>query len=315
VRIHFSNVNFSSRTGPNTFAGRLAHELTLRGHEIVPAGHDCEIFLAFIEPATLPPSGVKVVQRLDGIWFKPDQFESHNQGIKWLYDRADHVIWQSEFDRKMTTHWWGERVGSVIGNGIHLETGEPYRKEHPLDGDPLLVCAANWHPQKRLRECIRLAAKIQETHPAAKLVILGKMGDNLGLNDLTDAERQMITYIGDREHDQCLRIYGTADWFIHLAWLDHCPNVVVEALSQGCPVICAGSGGTPELVGRNGVVIPEMSSYNFELTDYDNPPTLNFSNFRLPERPLVQVEDYDIRVIASRYLSLFSKLCEGQSNA
>jgi glycosyltransferase involved in cell wall biosynthesis len=72
---------------------------------------------------------------------------------------------------------------------------------------------------------------------------------------------------------------------IHLAWLDHCPNTVVEALSQGTPIICSEQGGTKELVKEFGVILKESKSYNYELTNYDNPPPMNYANLkRLPEK-------------------------------
>jgi len=123
VKIHFSNVNFSSRSGPNTFAFRLANELTSRGHDIVGVAGEYDVFLAFIEPSSPPQSGALFVQRLDGIWFKPEQFESHNRLIKSTYETCDYVIWQSQFDRDMTEHYWGERAGEVIRNGISSEEG------------------------------------------------------------------------------------------------------------------------------------------------------------------------------------------------
>ena len=85
MRIHFSNVNFSSNSGPNSFAFRLAQEFVTMGHEIVDHNDYYDSMLIFIEPSSEPKKGSKVVQRLDGIWFKPDQFHSHNKLIKWAY--------------------------------------------------------------------------------------------------------------------------------------------------------------------------------------------------------------------------------------
>ena len=106
MKIHFSNVNFSSNSGPNSFAGRLAQELTLEGHEIVSEKDEYDSFLIFIEPSSMPRPGARVVHRLDGIWFKPEQFHTHNKNIRWAYDNSHAIIWQSEFDRMMTEKWW-----------------------------------------------------------------------------------------------------------------------------------------------------------------------------------------------------------------
>ncbi len=91
-----------------------------------------------------------------------------------------------------------------------------------------------------------------------------------------------VFYAGSVSHDLYFQVYSIADWMIHLAWLDHCPNVVVEALSQDCPVICTNSGGTGEIVGSNGIVISETTPYEFELTDYDEPYRLEIPSLELP---------------------------------
>lgn len=299
MRIHFSNVNFSSRSGPNTFAHRLANELALRGHDIVDATGSYDVFLAFIEAASQPNPGSRFVQRLDGIWFSPEQFKTHNRGIKWAYDNAHHVVWQSRFDREMIEHHWGSREGSVIPNGIDLQSPLIELDEQFLElrskFDFIFTCSANWHPQKRLTDNIRLFQEIRKEHTNSALIV---MGSNPQVEPGTDITN--VFSIGNVSHDHCLAIYNMSDWMIHLSWLDHCPNVVVEALSQNCPVICASAGGTCELIQDRGVII-EDKPYNFELTDYDNPPGLSFEGFKLPERPEFDTSDLDIKHVADQY--------------
>jgi glycosyltransferase involved in cell wall biosynthesis len=66
-----------------------------------------------------------------------------------------------------------------------------------------------------------------------------------------------------------------ADWFIHLAYLDHCPNVVVDALACQVPVICSSEGGTKEVADGLSLIIKE-EPFDFELTDYTSPPRMEF---------------------------------------
>ena len=175
MNIHFSNVNFSSSSGPNSFAFRLADELTRMGHAIVSENDPYESMLIFIEPTSRPKEGARIVHRLDGIWFKPDQFHTHNKAIKWAYNNSDHIVWQSEFDKKMTCHHWGEKVGSVIHNGINIskvEVSNPQILNIRNAYKKMFVCSANWHRQKRLKENIELFFKIKEKHPSSCLVVM-----------------------------------------------------------------------------------------------------------------------------------------------
>ena len=305
MKIHFSNVNFGSRSGPNTFAFRLADGLKKRGHKIVDASDNYDVFLAFIEPASKPRPDCRLIQRLDGIWFKPEEFHTHNQNIKWAYDNAHEVIWQSEFDKGMTEHHWGERSGTVIHNGIEMLKSKSIDKTIFGDCEKLFVCSANWHPQKRLEDNIRVFRKILKTYPKSTLAIMGKFVVP-ELSRIAEKDPELascfnsLRITGDLQHSQCLEIFATADWMIHTAWLDHCPNVVVESLSQNCPVICASEGGTKEIVGSNGIVIQGVP-YNFELTDYDKPPRLDLDNFVLPYIIEVDSSHLDIEHVIDKY--------------
>lgn len=300
MRLHFSNVNFSSNTGPNSFASRLADVLERRGHQIVSEKDQYDVFLCFIEPSSSPKKTAKFIHRLDGIWFKPDQYETHNVRIKWAYDNSHHVIWQSEFDKIMTEKWWGEKSGAVIHNGIrlHKTAVSPELTQLKQQSSRIFSCSANWHRQKRLKENIQLFQKIANNND--KLIVLGNNPDYL-IND------PRIIYAGPQPHQLCLQVYAISDWFLHLAWLDHCPNVVVEALSQGCPVICAESGGTKEIVRSNGIILREKYPYNFELCDYDSPPEIDLSNFSLEARPDVSNDYLDIEHVCDQYESIFKK--------
>ena len=81
MKIYFDGVNWNSLSGPNSFAHRLATELSAMGHTIADVS-DYDVALVFIEETgKLNPVKPKV-QRLDGIWFKPSEFATKNERIK-----------------------------------------------------------------------------------------------------------------------------------------------------------------------------------------------------------------------------------------
>lgn len=284
MKVYFDGVDFAAEhTGPNCFAKRLAIALGNLGH-VAADPDDYDVALVFIEPTPRLDPKKPYVQRLDGIWFKPEQMAAGmNRGIHAAYDAATHVVWQSEFDKKMATKWFGDRPGTVIPNGIEVAPAT-LRSETLIEMrakfDMIFVCSSNWHPQKRFHDNFELYRAYKQKHPNSCLIVMGNNPPQDALYQGRD-----VFYTGSIRHDLCMEVYSVADWMIHLAWLDHCPNVVVEAISQGCPVICSSEGGTQELVfNKNGLVHQDLEPYKFDLVDYDNPPRIHVTADILPKR-------------------------------
>jgi glycosyltransferase involved in cell wall biosynthesis len=230
------------------------------------------------------PTNKPFVHRIDGVWSRADEIGWKNRNIIETYNTADAVIFQSIHGVRQVTSWFGwpqqAKLTTVVHNGAELG---PTNEVHPLvqklrsQVDTMFVCAATWHRQKRLRETIELFFHLRTTQfPSSCLVVLGGQVDH-------KVEDPGVAYLGDLDHDFCRQIYSVSDWMLHLCWGDNCPNVVVEALTQGCRVLCTDVGGTKELVGPYGYIYREPVTYDYSPNDYLNPPPLgSFSNVVLP---------------------------------
>jgi glycosyltransferase involved in cell wall biosynthesis len=163
----------------------------------------------------------------------------------------------------------------------------------------IFVSSSNWHRQKRLKENMQLFEQLKHRYHNSCLVVLG---NNIDVRP-TSAN---VLLAGSQSQEICMQLYAAADWMIHLAWLDHCPNVVVHALSQETPVICSSSGGTKELVKNFGHVLFEESEFDFQLVDYDKPPEIDLTQVEyLSDVSGKDHENVDISVVTDRYISVF----------
>jgi glycosyltransferase involved in cell wall biosynthesis len=74
--------------------------------------------------------------------------------------------------------------------------------------------------------------------------------------------------VGPYTQREAPEIYRRAHLLLHTKVNDPCPNVVLEALASGLPVVYPSSGGVPELVGDDaGVGVPHPDGY-----ERDEPP-------------------------------------------
>jgi len=268
LNIVFDNVNFNSNSGPNSFANKLKKYLTIAGHSVNKTGSP-EAFLCFIESSRVNYDR-PMFQRLDGIYFNSDfDYNKQNQNIKRTYELADGVIFQSEFNMNLTNKFFGKhRNSTIIHNGADTMAIKSI-KPLPLDKyEKLYVCASSWRPHKRLGENIRYFLEHSGVNDG--LIIAGNVPQPEKIND------SKIHYVGNRNQSELLSLYKRADFFIHLAWIDHCPNVVVDARACGCKIICSSTGGTKEIAGMDAIIIKEKA-WDLKPVKLYDPPLLDFS--------------------------------------
>ncbi len=301
MNIFLDNVNLSSRSGPNSFGKKIKKEFENTGHSVFSNvskfdNSSPDVQLSFIAAQfKIAP----LVQRLDGIYFNSAQdFNSLNSPIEATYSASDAVIFQSNFNRDLTNHYFGKKEKSfVIRNGTDLDTIDkidPMSNDHIDNFENVWSCASSWRPHKRLNENIRYFLEMSGENDC--LVIAGNNPDSMISNS-------RIFYAGDLDWNTLISVYKRSKYFIHLAWLDHCPNVVVDARAAGCHIICSSAGGTKEIAGSNSTIIVE-DDWDFTPTKLYSPPAMDFSNTITGEIS----SDIDIKNVSKMYLEVLKEV-------
>lgn len=292
MKIHFDNIDMRSTSGPNSFAKKLAHELIRQDHEITTQNPQVQLSFIMSGERRAPTA-----LRLDGIYFNTEQeWQRMNAPIKKAYDAADLIVFQSVFNRNLTTRYFGAHPNTVvIPNGANLDL----IKEAPTNSDSFLdryrkiwLCASSWRPHKRLDENIRY---FTEHAGGGDCLIVAGGGVETQVND------PRIFYVGQLNQLQLMGIMKRADYFIHLALLDHCPNVVVDARAAGCRIICSSSGGTHEVAGSDAIVIQDIE-WDWKPFELYRPPMLDFNK----KLKIGKDSPIDMRIIAKRYTDALS---------
>jgi len=294
MKIKLENVNLRSASGPNSFANKLKKYFELSGVQIQE--EDYEAVLCFIE-SHRDFGDVPLFQRLDGIYFNNEHdFEMQNRNILRTYRAAKGVIFQSNFNKKLTFKHFGAHDNSVvIHNGADIEKIKNTRALEHLFFDKyenVWSCASNWRPHKRLKENVRYFLE----HKGEKdcLIVAGDTNEQF-----RDAN---IFFVGQFTHELLLSLYKRSRYFIHLAWLDHCPNVVVDARASGCHIVCSSEGGTREIAGLNSTIIRE-EEWDFKPTKLYSPPEMDFTKkFNNSEEIC-----YDMNVISKKYINFMNR--------
>ncbi len=297
MNIFLDNVDLMSTSGPNHFGNKLKNSLESLGCTF---GFEkpVDVQLSFISVRNRIPS-VPLFLRLDGIYFNSKfDFNQQNSPILDSYRKADGVIFQTQFNKDLIFNYFGKHHNySIIRNGANLEFIQnirPFNHQIISRARKIWSCASSWRPHKRLDENIRYF--LEHSGPSDCLLVAGDVPRENHLKN------HRIFYLGNLPIEELMSIYKVSDYFIHLAWLDHCPNVVVDALSCGCKIVCSSSGGTKEIAGEGATVILE-EEWDFSPVDLYNPPKLDFNKTSTNKLTYIN----DIKKVGKQYKSFLER--------
>ncbi len=156
----------------------------------------------------------------------------------------------------------GSEIRTVY-NGVELSvfrSGNKVDSRKQLGIDPdrrFLLFVGNLKPVKGIDRLIHAFAKTQS--PELRLVVLGGGSEKLRLEELAGhlGVGNRIEFLGPQPHDKIPRWMRAADALCLFSRNEGLPNVVLEALAAGTPVITTAVGGIPEVViaDKNGFLI------------------------------------------------------------
>lgn len=238
--------------GPEIFGSRLKESLISRGYSFSP---DSDNNIAIIEGEY--KEGKNNILRLDGLYLdgKSVSSDKRNETILSCYREFDSIVFQSEFCKDVYEAAAGPHKNStIINNGAPYAFSPFGHSRHIENFEKVCIASASWRRHKRLEEMV-------EAFSSPKLKDIGLLV--LGGASYMDSAKcpENVILLPSVPPDHLPNIYRSADAMIHLAWLDWCPNTVVEGLCCGLPVLCSSNGGTKELVKNNGVVIQIEKDY------------------------------------------------------
>lgn len=105
---------------------------------------------------------------------------------------------------------------------------------------------------KGVYELVRGCVKI----PNAKLRIVGKASTSI-ISELEKIAKERdngtwLTFVGEIPHDNVLDEFCAAEAFVFPSYTEGFPNVILEAMACGCPIVSSSVGAIPEMLDVDG---------------------------------------------------------------
>lgn len=151
--------------------------------------------------------------------------------------------------------WFLPRRVVVVRNGLDLEE---FRK-FPLsmDGDARILAVGSLLPVKRWDRLLAAASILKTMGLEFQLAICGggPLREDLQQRARTLEVLDRVHFMG--EQNDMARIFASSCFLAHVADSEGCPNVIMEAMACGRPVVAMDAGDIPFLVedGKTGFVV------------------------------------------------------------
>lgn len=154
----------------------------------------------------------------------------------------------------------------VIYNGVNLRPYEEssrsraiaFRDELGIPADaPVAVCVANLRPVKGLSDLIQASARVIESIPEFRLLLVGEGDERAALTGLAGklGISTSVSFLGTRT--DVPDILGVANVAVLSSLSEGLSNSIIEYMVAGLPVVATSVGGNGELVidGKNGFLV------------------------------------------------------------
>ena len=214
--------------------------------------------------------GVTVFLNQNGVAYPAwtDNYQTINNELSQILCQADVVLYQSQFCKDAAdkfaskcAHQWDILYNCADTDIFRCDVRQP------KDVTTLLVAGTHYQ-RERVTLPLYVLKQLLDDGLAVTLNIVGRLAWENADSEVQELIRQLglvssVKISGTYTQVEAPAIYADADILLHLKYKDPCPNVLVEAMACGLPIIGSASGGVPELIGESaGVALPVLDRWD-----------------------------------------------------
>lgn len=178
-----------------------------------------------------------------------------NQNIRWLLNNSEGFIFQSKISKAIYDKYLGTsnlNNFKIINNGVDIKLFHPSNRTSEFKNNfpNIVISASSYRPLKRLSDAVKLTNSLAATYPDICLHVIGTIGP-IVKKELKNLSLDYCKFYGKLGLDDLPNFYSSCDLQFCLGLYDACPNVAVEGLASGLPVITPTLSGAFDLIDEN----------------------------------------------------------------
>jgi glycosyltransferase involved in cell wall biosynthesis len=232
----------------------------------------------------------------------------------WILKRASMVTTvNEEFRNWLISEGFPEERVVFIRNGVH---SEEKRGDAPLSSACRLLFVGSLIPRKGVRYLLEAFSRVIRQEDKVKLVLIGDGEERELLQEQVEREGigGFVEFVGIRPADEISRWMHLSDGLVLPSLWEGTPNVVLEAMASGLPVVVSDLPGIREFIsdGVNGFLVKPQ-----DVDDLANKLLRVVRDQALRRRvgesaqQTISKMNLGWEQVAKRYSEIYQKICAG----
>lgn len=195
--------------------------------------------------------------------------------VKIIWKNADALVANSKGLKTLAGNFYHKKEIEIIPNGVDANAFQDFnfytnrlnhqeidkvKKNITDDKIIILLFVSRLIERKGLQDVLPQLRRVdlicQEHGKKIRLVVVGDgpYRENLERIVSENGIEDIVSFVGQKAKGELPRYYSEADIFIFPSKKEGMPNVVLEAMSYGLPIIMTPCQGSEELIDGNGIV-------------------------------------------------------------
>jgi glycosyltransferase involved in cell wall biosynthesis len=192
------------------------------------------------------------------------------------FKNANGVIFVSEYAKKFISQKLNFKLNSetVIYHGVSdkfklLPRPQKDIKNYTANNPFKLLYISSIDVYKHQWNLVEAVANLRDKGYFIELQLIGwKMPQPyrkfLKVKEKRDKKNEFIKYFGSVSYNSIIDYYKNADAFIYASTCENMPNILIEAMTAGLPVVCSNYDPMPEILGNAGIFFDPTSINDVE---------------------------------------------------
>ena len=231
--------------------------------------------------------------------------------LKLIWKNANALVANSEGLRTLAYDFCKKYEVLVFPNGVDTEKYKPSNNEIDTKKKIRVLFVSRLIERKGLQFVLPYIDELEKkSGKNIELTIVGDGPYRSTLEEIVSSNKikSKVAFAGQKGKEELLDYYQNSDLFILPSKKEGMPNVVLEAMACGLPIVMSPCQGSDELIGANGLVsdsdltrFKETMLQAITLSD-DELKRMGRESRRLAE------ENFSWNSVGNRYLELFTKV-------